>query len=111
MALVALRATQDLSTGPLSYTTPDTGESRLHGVRIHFDGAVTQTVTVTVVDETDSNYSTVLATSSLSAATDYTYTPEPAMELTKDNHIQIDVTDSGSPAVNAYATVDMEYGS
>jgi hypothetical protein len=93
---------KDLSTGALSKTTALTTRFRLLSVLIHFDAAVSPTVTLTLDSKSGANYDTVLKKNTLAAATDYVFIGGDGYTFEKDDQIKVDVT---SVAATAYLTI------
>ncbi|RLF26645.1 MAG: hypothetical protein DRN05_06735 [Thermoplasmata archaeon] len=99
------QGSQNLNSAALSLTTAFNKDWQFTEVRIHFSGAVTQTVTISVDDGSGSNYDTVLKTEDLSGETDFTWIPGEKVLLKEGDEIKVACTNSGSPAVIAYATI------
>jgi hypothetical protein len=108
MALKKEKFSQNLAAGALTFTSEDKGkDTKLSSVRLKFSIAVTQTVTVTLVDSADANYDVVLARESLVGATSYVFIPPCAggVEVHRDDRIKVEVTNTATPAAVAYGSV------
>lgn len=110
----AYKDSQDLSAGAMQFDiTIGSGDSRgvednveLDAVMLKFSSAVSQVVTISHLDATDpTNYSFVLATTTLSSATDYVYRPDSKPKFKRGDVIRVSVANSGTPAITAYAKV------
>ena len=98
--------TQDLSAGALSFTTSFGTDFRLVSVLIHGDAAFSQTITMTVDALAGANYDTVIGQETTSSVQDVQFVPAASEQLFKDgSELKIDVTNTGTPAVNLYVTV------
>ncbi len=98
--MVEATATQDLSAGPLSFTTSFGTDFRLVGVFFHMTGAVSQTITVTLDALAGAGFDTVIGKKTLSSNTDAQFVPAASLQdFLGGNEVKIEMTDSGSPAV------------
>ena len=92
---------QDLATGSLSTTTALTGAFKIAYVSIHFSGAVSQTVTVTLDSAAGAAFDTVIDKVTLSSNTDYFLPGDKSTVFATGNQINVTCTNSGTPAVTA----------
>ena len=90
---------QDLSADVFDYTTSIGDEWGLVAVMLHFNSAVSETVTVTFKSKTGSAYDTVLDQVDLSSNTDYVYRPSaPFLPLQAGDEINVHVTNDNVTA-------------
>jgi len=92
----------DLSVAALSYTTSIARIFRLESISIHFDAAVSPTVTITLVSKEGADYDTVLRKKALSSATDYFETFGEGYNFENGDEIKVEIT---SVAASAYVVI------
>ena len=94
---------QDLGAGALDYTTTLTRAFRLSEILIHFDGASTETITITKDSAKGPNYDTVKVKRSLIAETDFVYRPQGNPDYQAGDKIRVQCTNAG--ATHVYVTL------
>jgi hypothetical protein len=95
-----LIATQNLASGPLSYSSPTSlQEFELSNVGLHFSAAITQVLTISIVNRaTPAVYDYVLHKHTLPAGTtDYAWAPDARWLVTRDQQVKVEVANSGTP--------------
>ncbi len=97
-------ASQDLSSGALSYTASYGKRYKLDEILIHFSQAVTETVTVTLISSNGTNYNTVLQMVTLVAETDFVFRPQGEANFQAGDKIKVQCTNANVTGV-AYLTV------
>lgn len=91
-----LTTSQDLSAGPLSYTTSSNNRKfKLEEVGIHFSGATTETVTITRDSKHGANYDDILAKRSLVAETDFLFRPQGECNFQDGDEVKVECTNAG----------------
>ena len=102
-----ITTTQDLSAGPLSFTTTIGRFFRLGEIVINFnDGAappnavaVTETITITIISAKGAIYNTIKRKRSLSAESNFVYRPTRNTDYQKGDEIKIQCTDANSTGI------------
>lgn len=87
-------ATQDLSQGALSYTTPWVRKFKLDQVLIGFSQAVSETVSVILVSNIGTNYNRVLQSVTLVAETDFVFRPQGEANFNPGDQIRVTCTNA-----------------
>lgn len=107
VAIEKFQASQNLTNAILNATTAFGKDVRVVSVRIHFDGQVTETVTIKTDDGGGSNFDTVVKVESLTSASDFVFRPNNGIVLTKDDKLNIQVS-KATATETAYLTVVAE---
>ncbi len=94
---------QDLSAAAMSFTTTILSAFRLTEVLIHFDGATTETITLTKDSAKGANYDTVLRKRSIVGETDFVYRPTNS-DFQIGDQLKLEITDANGLNI-AYATI------
>ena len=97
-----LTATQDLSEtpyDPFSYTSSTNRKFKLEEVILHFSTTVTETVTVSRVSKSGSNYTHVLAKRGLSAEQDFIFRPTGECNFQDGDEVKVECTDANHTGV------------
>lgn len=97
-------ASQDLSSGSLSFTTSFGRRFKLEQVLVKFSQAVTETITITLDSKNGTTYDTVLRARSLSSETNFDFTPEGQKNFQEGDEIKITITNANLVGI-AYVTV------
>ena len=92
-------SSQDLSGAPLSYTTNFAADTKISYITLHADGAITETVTISIDSAAGANYDTVIASASLTADTDYIWIPDSEFIISSGDEIIIQCTDNGGAQI------------
>jgi len=87
-------ATQDLSSDSLTYTTDYGRKFKLEQVQVHFNAAVSETITITLDSAQGANYDTVLQEVTLVAETDFVYRPQGEANYQAGDEIKIECTNA-----------------
>ncbi len=97
---------QNLGNAVLALTTSFNRPWQLDEVMIHFDGAVSETVTVTRDSIDDAAYDTLLKTEALSSGTDFSWRPPSGGKvlLKKGDEILVGCTKATATEI-AYVTI------
>jgi hypothetical protein len=99
-----LTASQDLSTGALSYTSSGGREFKVEEVLIHFSVAVTETITVTRDSKNGVNYDTVLDRGYMVGEQDYVYRPQGECNFQDGDEIKVQCTNANTTGI-CYLTI------
>lgn len=86
-------ASQNLASGALVYTSNFAHKVKIAGVYIHASGAITETITIKLNSGQGANYDTIVASQSLSAETNYTFSPSNLL-LTATDELDITCTNA-----------------
>ena len=92
-------ASQDLSSGALSYTTSFGRRFKLESVYLKATAAITETITITLDSALGSAYDVVLQTYDMVAETDYIWRPQGEMNLQAGDEIKIQCTNANTTGV------------
>lgn len=101
-------ASQDLSAGALALTTTFANNFEPRFVAIAFSGALPgpQTVTITFNSNTGAAFDTVIEEATVGAgATSYFFSFPAETVFVAGDEVQLDVTNTGTPAITANATI------
>lgn len=98
---------QALASGALSTTKTYSYDTRVRQVMVHASTAISETITVTFDSADGSNYDTLLASTTLSSATDYVFRPAGILILRKGDGIKVTCTNNGGTGT-VYGTVQVE---
>ncbi len=80
----------------IDFTTGLTHDFRIDHVRVHFNAATSNGITITCMDKDDSAYDTILQTSTLNSDTDYLWIPDADLTFMSGNEIKVEYVNSGS---------------
>jgi hypothetical protein len=97
-------ASQDLSSGALSYTASYGKRFKLDQVLINFSQAVTETVTITCVSAKGANYNAPIDTVVLDSQSSMVWRPQGEANFQSGDKIKVECTNSNGIGI-AYATV------
>jgi hypothetical protein len=104
--LIKLQTSQDLSAGPLSYTTNVGFDFKFIGAYLTLSAADNANQTFTITANLGTNYENAFASHTFRNETDVAILPDgEAVMFSDGDELQIDVTNNGSPAVTAYLTL------
>ena len=103
--LTSNEGSQDLSAGSLTLDYTPTRDAFVHSVGIGFDGAVSQTVVLTLISSTGAAYATQLDSTALSSATKYAYKPSSPIAVPSGWTLRLTCTNTSTPAVVASAAM------
>lgn len=95
---------QNLVTSTLSHTSTFGTDLKLLSIMLHASVAITETITVTFDSGDGANYDTVLATTNLTADTDYLYQPSSDFYIESTDAINVHCTNTGTIGT-VYATI------
>ncbi len=109
LRIVKENTSQDLSVGPLDFTTSFDWDHVMVKATMHFTGAVTQDITMTTDSAAGSNYDTVVIDEKTSAATDYIFPPVSEGVVKRGDEIRFQVTNTGTPAVTVYLEITVVF--
>ena len=105
LRIVKENTSQDLSVGPLDYTTSFNWDFVLVKATMHFTGTVSQDITMSTDSAAGSNYDTVVIAEKTSASTDYIFPPVSEGVVKRGDEIRFQVANVSSPAVTVYLEI------
>ena len=96
--------TQNLSSAALDYTTDYGRKFKLEQIIVHFNAAVSETITITLDAKAGASYDTVLQEVTLIAETDFVYRPHGEANYYEGDEIQIECTNANGTG-SAFVTI------
>jgi hypothetical protein len=99
-----ITTSQNLASGPLSYTTSINRIFKLQEITIHFTVPSTETITITRDSVNGANYDHILATKQIPGEQDYVYRPQGEQDFQIGDEIKVQCTNAGGAGV-AYCTI------
>lgn len=87
-------SSQNLSAGPLSYTTSYGRKFKLEQVMVHASQPITETITITQVSKHGSNYDVVLRKHDMASETDFLHRPEGECNFQNGDEIKVECTNA-----------------
>lgn len=104
--IIKKTTTQDLSVGFLDYTTDFVETIKLNSIMIKFTIPITQTITLTLDNNSGTSYDTIIREDELlTPASNYFWQPDSEMILEKEDKINIVCTNAGTPASVCNVTI------
>lgn len=103
-ARLPITTSQDLTAGPLSYTTTLGRKFRLVEINIKFSENVTETITITRDSGAGANYDTLLKSTSVVAQTSFVWRPEGDCDFSSLDALKIQCTNANVTGT-AYVTI------
>ena len=94
---------KDLSAGALDETTTIGRAFRLSEILFHFDGASTETITITKISAQGATYNTIKVKRSIVALQDFVYRPQGDADYQAGDEIQVECTNAG--LTHVYVTI------
>ncbi len=99
-----ITTSQDLSSAALSYTTSIGKKFKLEEINFKFDGAVSETITITRISAAGSSYDTQIGGRTLVSKTNYVFRPDGEANFQAGEEIKIECTDANGLRI-VYVTI------
>ena len=97
-------ASQDLTSGALSFTTSWTKPVRIQEIILHASVAITEDVTITRDSVNGANYDAIIRKRSLSSEQDFVFRPDGELDLQGGDNLKVQCTNANTTGI-VYLTI------
>lgn len=98
-------ASQDLSLGPLNFTTSFSDDVKINYITFKKSASTTQDAKVAIDALAGANYDTEILNETLTGANGLFFQPDERFVLKAGNNLKIEMTNTGTPSVTVYVVV------